>query len=92
MDLQMPVLDGLAAIKEIRQTRLDTQILVLTSFPEDDMVIAAIQAGANGVMLKGSPPAQLLNAIRAVAHGESALHPKVTEKLMKRVRSSLPVH
>lgn len=92
MDLQMPVKDGLAAIEEIRQTGVPAQILVLTSFPEDDMVIAAIQAGASGVMLKDAPPERLLDAIRAVARGESALHPRVAQKLIRRVQqeASLP--
>ncbi len=86
MDLQMPVKDGLIAIEEINQLDLDAQILVLTSFPEDEMVIAAVKSGATGILLKDSLPEKLLAAIRAVYHGESVLHPTVSRKLMERVR------
>ena len=86
MDLQMPVKNGLAAIEEINQFDLDVQILVLTSFPEDEMVIAAVKAGATGILLKDSIPDKLLSAIRAVYRGESVLHPTVSRKLMEKVR------
>jgi DNA-binding NarL/FixJ family response regulator len=88
LDLQMPVKDGLVAIREIKESGLETQILVLTSFPEDDKVISAIEAGANGVMLKDSPPEQLLDAIRTVFQGKSVLHPIVAQKLMRKVQRS----
>jgi len=86
MDLQMPVKNGLAAIEEIYQLDLEAQILVLTSFPEDDMVIAAVKAGAMGILLKDSIPDNLIAAIRAVYLGESVLHPIVSRKLMENVR------
>ncbi len=86
MDLQMPVKDGLTAIEEINQLDLDAQILVLTSFPEDAMVISAVKAGATGILLKDSLPEKLLNAIRTVSKGESILHPIVSRKLMEKVR------
>jgi len=86
MDLQMPVKDGLTAIEEIIQLDLDAQILVLTSFPDDEMVIAAVKAGATGIQLKDSLPEKLLAAIRAVYRGESVLHPTVSRKLMENVR------
>jgi len=86
MDLQMPVKNGLTAIEEIYQLDLEAQILVLTSFPEDDMVIAAVKAGATGILLKDSNPDKLLAAIRAVYRGESVLHPIVSRKLMENVR------
>jgi len=86
MDLQMPVKDGLIAIEEINQLDLDAQILVLTSFPEDEMVIAAVKSGATGILLKDSLPEKLLAAIRAVYRGESVLHPTVSRKLMENVR------
>lgn len=88
MDLKMPGENGLAAIESIRKYSLETPILVLTSFSDDEMVISAIQLGANGVMLKDSPPEQLVNAIRDVVHGKSSLHPSVAHKLMLRIRQS----
>ena len=86
MDLQMPVKDGLTAIKEIDRARLAAQILVLTSFPDDDNVFAAIKAGAVGFLLKDSSPEHLLEAIRTVYRGESALHPTIARKLIQEIK------
>ena len=93
MDLQMPVKDGLTAIGELDEARLDAQILVLTSFPDDDSVFTAIKAGAMGFLLKDSPPEQLLDAIRTVHRGDCALHPTVARKLVHEIRrpSHLPL-
>ena len=85
IDLQMPVKDGLQAIEEIKESDQAAQILVLTSFPDDDKVFAAIKAGASGIMLKDAPPEQLVEAVRAVYRGESALHPTITRRLMREV-------
>jgi len=86
MDLQMPVKNGLTAITEINQLGIGANILVLTSFPEDEMVIKTVKTGAAGIMLKDSPPEKLLEAIRTVYRGESALHPTIARKLMDEVR------
>ena len=86
MDLQMPVKDGLTAIAEIQELGVRSNILVLTSFPEDEMVISAVKSGATGIMLKDSPPEKLLEAIRTVNRGESALHPTIARRLMDEVR------
>jgi DNA-binding NarL/FixJ family response regulator len=88
MDLKMPGMNGLSAIGEIKKLDQKTPVLVLTSFTDDDMVIAAIQSGANGVMLKDMPPEQLLEAIREVARGQNTLHPMVAQKLMLRIQRS----
>ena len=85
MDLLMPVKDGLTAIGEIKRANLDAQILVLTSFPDDDKVFTAIKLGATGFLLKDSPPEHLLDAIRTVHRGESALHPAIARKLMQEI-------
>jgi len=91
MDLKMPVKNGLTAIQEVKNSDPEIPVLVLTSFPDDEMVISAIQLGANGVMLKDSPPEQLLKSIRDVVHGKSALHPSVAQMLMVKVRQSAAV-
>lgn len=91
MDLRMPVKNGLAAIEELRKSGKDIPVLVLTSFPDDDQVISAIQLGASGVILKDTPPEQLVDAIRDVSQGKSALHPLVAHKLMKKVQESATV-
>jgi DNA-binding NarL/FixJ family response regulator len=88
LDLKMPVKGGLSAIEEIKKSKLQTPVLVLTSFTDDDMVISAIQLGANGVMLKDMPPEQLLDAIRDVVHGKNFLHPLVAQKLMLKIQQS----
>ena len=86
MDLMMPVKDGLTAIKEIDPILPATRILVLTSFPDDDSVFKAIKAGAMGFLLKDSPPENLLEAIRTVHAGQSALHPSIARKLMQEIK------
>lgn len=93
MDLQMPVKDGLTAIEDIKDSGLEATILVLTSFPDDENVLSAIRAGAMGFLLKDSPPEHLLDAIRTIHRGESALHPTIARKLMQEVRqpSTLPL-
>jgi NarL family two-component system response regulator LiaR len=82
LDLLMPHKDGLAVIAEIKRHELETRILVLTSFAEDEKVFPAIKAGALGYLLKDTPPRSLLQAIRDVYHGESSLHPTIARKLI----------
>lgn len=88
MDLKMPGKNGLVTIQELEKLDLDIKILVLTSFPDDDMVLSAIQAGADAVLLKDSPPEHLINAIRAVYRGESTLHPTIAQRLMKKYQQA----
>lgn len=89
MDLQMPVKDGLASTREIAQADPRAQVLVLTSFPDDDNVYAAIKAGAMGFLLKDSSAEYLLDAIRTVSRGESVLHPTIARKLMQEIKQPL---
>ena len=86
MDLQMPVMDGLSATREIAQADPQAQVLVLTSFPDDDNVYTAIKAGAMGFLLKDSSADYLLDAIRTVSRGESVLHPTIARKLMQEIK------
>jgi NarL family two-component system response regulator LiaR len=85
MDLVMPRQDGLQAISDIRQENPQARILVLTSFADDDMVFPAIKRGALGYLLKDSSPQELLQAIRAVAAGESSLHPAIARKVLREI-------
>jgi NarL family two-component system response regulator LiaR len=82
MDLVMPVMDGVEAIREIKRTNPKARILVLTSFTSDERVFAAIEAGATGYLLKDSDPEDLVKAIHQVQHGESSLHPMIARKLL----------
>jgi NarL family two-component system response regulator LiaR len=86
LDLRMPVVDGLTAMREINRLGLATRILVLTSYPEDEDVFAAIKGGAMGVLLKDSPPDNLLRAVRTVYAGDSALHPAIARTLMLEIK------
>ena len=82
LDLRMPGMDGIAAIKEILAERPHTRILVLTNFDDNDSVFAALRAGAQGYLLKDVQLAQLVQAIHDVHRGESALHPIVARKVL----------
>jgi NarL family two-component system response regulator LiaR len=83
MDLVMPQLDGIAAIKQILASQPSARILVLTSFDADDMVFPAIRAGALGYTLKDFGPAELVRAIQRVHRGESSLHPAIARKVLQ---------
>ena len=83
MDLVMPEMDGIEAIRQIKARQLEVRILVLTSFAADDKVFPAIKAGALGYLLKDSSPDELIRAIHQVYRGESSLHPMIARKLLQ---------
>jgi NarL family two-component system response regulator LiaR len=85
MDLVMPEMDGLEAIQVIRRRRLPPNILVLTSFADDERVFPAIKAGALGYLLKDAPKEDLLRSIHAVARGEVALHPSIARRMVREI-------
>jgi DNA-binding NarL/FixJ family response regulator len=85
MDIRMPVMDGLAATVELRSTPQPPHVIVLTTFDADDYVLRALAAGADGFLLKDTPPPEILEAIRRVADGEPMLSPSVTRSLIKQV-------
>jgi two-component system, NarL family, response regulator LiaR len=85
MDLVMPEMDGIEATRQISAMNNGARVIALTSFVEDEKVILAIQAGAASFLLKDVAPGDLMEAIRAVYHGEARLHPTVMRKLMKQV-------
>jgi DNA-binding NarL/FixJ family response regulator len=83
MDLVMPVMDGIEAIRQIKAGHPSIQILVLTSFATDDKVFPAIKAGALGYLIKDTGPDELVRAIRQVHQGQPTLHPSIAQKLLK---------
>ena len=87
MDLRMPEMDGVTAIKIINTQTNPPYILVLTTYDTDVDIVRAIEAGATGYLLKDTPPADFFAAVRNVAQGESVLTPVVASRLMERMRA-----
>ena len=85
MDIVMPEMDGLEAIRRISEQMPEIRILVLTSFASVDMVLPAIKAGALGYLLKDSGPQELVQAIVQVQGGNSSLHPAIARKLLDEI-------
>ncbi len=90
MDLSMPVMDGVEATRRIVTAHPEIAVLVLTTFADDRHVIAAVDAGAVGYLLKDSGPDQILAGVEAAARGESPLDPKVAGALMAARRRQQP--
>jgi len=87
MDLRMPILDGVTAIRQIRSRQSSVRVLVLTTYDTDADILPAIEAGATGYLLKDTPREELFRAIRATAAGESILAPAVAARLMGKMRA-----
>ncbi len=86
MDLRMPEMGGVEAIKELRRRAPSVRVLVLTTFDTDRDVLPAVEAGATGYLLKDTPRADLLRAVRSAHRGEAVLSPAVAGRLMGQVR------
>ncbi len=82
MDIRMPEMDGIAATAALRRLDAPPHVIVLTTFQADEQVISALRAGADGFLLKDTPPAEIMNAVRLVAAGEAMLSPSVTRTLL----------
>ncbi|MER0246095.1 response regulator transcription factor [Streptomyces sp. HSW2009] len=85
MDIRMPTLDGLAATEALRRRADPPEVIVLTTFNADEHVLRALRAGAAGFLLKDTPPAEIVAAVRRVAAGDPALSPAVTQQLIEHV-------
>jgi DNA-binding NarL/FixJ family response regulator len=85
MDIRMPKLDGLAATEALRARRNAPEVIILTTFDADEHVLRALRAGAAGFVLKDTPPAEIVDAVRRVAQGLPVLSPAVTRRLIDRV-------
>ncbi len=86
MDLRMPEMGGVDAIKQLRKRAPSVHVLVLTTYDTDNEVLSAIEAGATGFLLKDAPREELIRAVRAAHRGESVLSPSVAGLLMGRAR------
>ena len=87
MDLRMPRLDGVGATARILAAHPGVRVLVLTTFDTDADIVRAVEAGATGYLLKDTPRAQLVEAVRAAARGETVLAPTVAARLVSRLRA-----
>ncbi|MGB5844237.1 MAG: response regulator transcription factor [Anaerolineales bacterium] len=87
MDLRMPVMDGVTALREIKTHNPQVQVLVLTTYDSDADILPAIEAGASGYLLKDSSRGELFAGIRAAARGETVLAPAVAARLVGRMRA-----
>jgi DNA-binding NarL/FixJ family response regulator len=86
MDLRMPEMGGVEAIKELRKRTPSAHVIVLTTYDTDNEVLSAIEAGATGYLLKDAPREELIRAVRAAHRGESVVSPSVVGRLMGRAR------
>ncbi len=83
LDLEMPEMDGVEALRALRAARSPTQVIVFTAFDSDERIVGAVQAGAQGYLLKGAPRQEIFKAIRVVSQGGSLLEPVVASKLLR---------
>ena len=86
LDLEMPVLDGVGVLRRLRADGARARVIVFTVFDTDERIIAAVEAGAAGYLLKGAPRADVFSAVRIVAGGGSLLAPLAASAVLRRVR------
>ncbi len=89
MDIRMPIMDGIEATKAISSDPqlLQTRVIVLTTFAEDEYIVEAIRSGASGFLVKDSEPKELIEAVRVVHRGDALLSPSVTRRLIATIAS-----
>lgn len=86
LDLLMPKMDGITAVREIKRVAPSVQIIILTSYFEDDQIFSVIKAGALSYLLKDTRSQELVAAVRAAARGESVLHPQVAARILREMQ------
>jgi DNA-binding NarL/FixJ family response regulator len=82
MDIRMPQMDGVTATVALRRLDPSPQVIVLTTYQADEYVVAALRAGASGFLVKDTPPADIINAVRLVIAGDAIVSPSVTRTLL----------
>lgn len=85
LDLEMPEMDGVAVLRRLREEQPDARVIIFTAFDTDERILAAVQAGAQGYLLKGAPRDEVFNAVRVVHGGGSLLQPVVASKLLRQM-------
>jgi DNA-binding NarL/FixJ family response regulator len=90
IDIRMPRLDGLAAIRELTRHPSPPTVIALTTFDLDEYLFGALQAGADGFLLKDTEPGRLLEAIRVASRGQGLIDPQVTQRVIRRFAALSP--
>lgn len=85
LDLEMPGMDGVETLRQLKAHHVRARVIVFTAFDSDERIVTAVQAGAQGYLLKGAPRQELFHAVRVVHSGGSLLQPIVASKLLQRV-------
>jgi len=88
MDLVMPGMDGVETTRQVKKVSPRTQIIVLTSYHQDEYIFPAIRAGALSYLLKDAQPEELANAVRKAANGEAVLHPRVAARVVQELHGA----
>jgi NarL family two-component system response regulator LiaR len=91
LDLLMPKMDGITAVREIKRIAPSVQIIILTSYFEDDQIFSVIKAGALSYLLKDTRSQELVTAVKAAARGETVLHPQVAARILGEMQQSSQV-
>jgi DNA-binding NarL/FixJ family response regulator len=91
LDLLMPRMDGITAVREMKRLTPHTHIIILTSYYEDDQIFGAVKAGAISYLLKDAGPEELVEAVRAAARGEGVLHPQVAARVLREMQQRSPL-
>ncbi len=90
MDIRMPGMDGLEATRRLHERPNPPRVIVLTTFDADDYVVSAVAAGADGFLVKDTPPREIVDAVRTVVAGDPMLSPSATASLIRQVRNDAP--
>lgn len=88
LDLEMPELDGVEALRKILLENPDSRVIIFTAYDTDERILSAVRAGAKGYLLKGAPRDEIFSAVRVTSQGGSLLQPAVASKLLEQVSSS----
>lgn len=92
LDLAMPELDGVEALRQMRQANPDVQAIVFTAFDTDERILDAVRAGARGYLLKGAPRDEIFRSIRIVSQGGALLQPMVASRLLRQISAERPAN
>ena len=90
MDIRMPILDGIEATARITAAELPTRVVMLTTFGLDELVVAALRAGASGFVLKEAPPEEIIEAVHVVSRGDALIAPQVTRAVLDELHRRPP--